>query len=163
MDSSGSNEPPVKRRIITANRSQRVVSEKTTKKPSSIPTSIKTNSVSAKSAASSLNTSISSRRAAPLTESVKSSSSTTSTTTDKATIHNTTRTWKVDDFTLGKPLGKGKFGNVYLAKQKSTGFTVALKVLFKAQINCSQAVKMLKREVEIHYRLEHSNIVSFIG
>lgn len=73
------------------------------------------------------------------------------------------RNWKVDDFTLGKPLGKGKFGNVYFAKQKSTSYPVALKVLFKAQINCSQAIKMLKREVEIHYRLQHENIISLHG
>lgn len=42
------------------------------------------------------------------------------------------RNWQIDDFVLGKPLGKGKFGNVYLAKQAKTRFPVALKVLFKA-------------------------------
>lgn len=68
------------------------------------------------------------------------------------------RLWKVNDFTLGKPLGRGKFGNVYYAKQKSTNIPIALKVLFKSQINHEQIIKMLKREIEIQYRLKHSNI-----
>ena len=42
------------------------------------------------------------------------------------------RQWNIEDFSLGKPLGKGKFGNVYLAKQKVSNVPVALKVLFKA-------------------------------
>jgi hypothetical protein len=69
------------------------------------------------------------------------------------------RNWKVSDFTLGKPLGKGKFGNVYYAKQKETGSAIALKVLFKSTINGNELYfKMLKREIEIQYRLKHENI-----
>lgn len=34
----------------------------------------------------------------------------------------------IDDFDIGRPLGKGKFGNVYLAREKKTQFIVALKV-----------------------------------
>jgi len=37
--------------------------------------------------------------------------------------------WALDDFEIGKPLGKGKFGNVYLAREKNSKFVVALKVL----------------------------------
>lgn len=36
--------------------------------------------------------------------------------------------WSLDDFDIGKPLGKGKFGNVYLAREKKSKFIVALKV-----------------------------------
>ena len=36
--------------------------------------------------------------------------------------------WSINDFQLGRGLGKGKFGNVYLARQKSTHKVVALKV-----------------------------------
>lgn len=36
--------------------------------------------------------------------------------------------WKLSDFDIGRPLGKGKFGNVYLAREKGKGFIVALKV-----------------------------------
>ena len=64
---------------------------------------------------------------------------------------------------MGKPLGKGKFGNVYLAKQKGTGGQCALKVLFKAQMQAADIVNMLRREVEIHCRLKHKNIVRLYG
>ena len=38
------------------------------------------------------------------------------------------RRFTIDDFEIRRPLGKGKFGNVYLARH----FIVALKVLFKS-------------------------------
>jgi hypothetical protein len=78
-------------------------------------------------------------------------------------INDENRPWNVDDFILGKPLGKGKFGNVYLARQKQGNAQVALKVLFKAQMTAQQTIKMLKREVEIQYRLCHDNITKLFG
>ena len=39
--------------------------------------------------------------------------------------------WKLDDFDIGKALGRGKFGHVYLAKEKKSKYLVALKVLFR--------------------------------
>lgn len=36
--------------------------------------------------------------------------------------------WSLADFDIGKPLGKGKFGNVYLAREKKSQFIIALKV-----------------------------------
>ena len=36
--------------------------------------------------------------------------------------------WKLEDFDIGRPLGKGKFGNVYLAREKKSKYIVALKV-----------------------------------
>ena len=51
----------------------------------------------------------------------------------------TERVWKLSDFDIGKPLGRGKFGNVYLAREKESKFVVALKVLFKVfQRSCLQ-------------------------
>ncbi len=38
------------------------------------------------------------------------------------------RTWQLTDFDIGKPLGRGKFGNVYLAREKGSKYIVALKV-----------------------------------
>ena len=38
------------------------------------------------------------------------------------------RRWQLSDFDIGKPLGRGKFGNVYLAREKQSGYIVALKV-----------------------------------
>lgn len=36
--------------------------------------------------------------------------------------------WAIDDFEVGRSLGKGKFGSVYLAREKKSRFVVALKV-----------------------------------
>jgi hypothetical protein len=73
------------------------------------------------------------------------------------------RRWEITDFVLGKPLGKGKFGNVYLAREKSSKKNVALKVLFKAPLIDSNCVHSLRREVEIQCRLSHRNIVRLFG
>lgn len=37
------------------------------------------------------------------------------------------RRWSLSDFDIGRPLGRGKFGNVYLAREKQSKFIVALK------------------------------------
>ena len=37
--------------------------------------------------------------------------------------------WSLKDFEIGRPLGRGKFGDVYLAREKKSKFIVALKVL----------------------------------
>lgn len=59
-------------------------------------------------------------------------------------------------FDIGKPLGKGKFGRVYLAQEKRTGFVCALKVMHKAELVSSKVEKQLRREIEIQ-----SNLRSF--
>lgn len=38
------------------------------------------------------------------------------------------RRWQLTDFDIGKPLGRGKFGNVYLARERKNKYIVALKV-----------------------------------
>ncbi len=50
----------------------------------------------------------------------------------------TERRWQLEDFDIGKPLGRGKFGNVYLAREKRSKFIVALKVR-GAQPRCLRA------------------------
>uniref|UniRef100_A0A915EJ33 Aurora kinase n=1 Tax=Ditylenchus dipsaci TaxID=166011 RepID=A0A915EJ33_9BILA len=73
------------------------------------------------------------------------------------------QTWALDDFEIGKPLGKGKFGNVYLARERSTQFVVALKVLFKKDLEKHKVFHQLRREIEIQYHLRHANILRLYG
>lgn len=73
------------------------------------------------------------------------------------------RAWCLDDFDIGRPLGKGKFGNVYLAREKRSQFILALKVLFKKKIIDSDFVYQVKREVEIQAHLTHKNILKLYG
>lgn len=73
------------------------------------------------------------------------------------------KTWKLSDFDIGKPLGKGKFGNVYLAREKKSKYVVALKVLQKAQLIKSSVEHQLRREIEIQSHLRHRNILRLYG
>ena len=41
---------------------------------------------------------------------------------------NSTKRWTLKDFEIGKPLGRGKFGDVYLARERKSKFIVAIKV-----------------------------------
>jgi serine/threonine protein kinase len=44
------------------------------------------------------------------------------------------KTTKISNFTLGKKLGNGRFGNVYLAEEKYTKTLYALKMMNKNKI-----------------------------
>ncbi|EFN58145.1 hypothetical protein CHLNCDRAFT_34300 [Chlorella variabilis] len=73
------------------------------------------------------------------------------------------RRWQLTDFDIGKPLGRGKFGNVYLARERKSKFIVALKVLFKNQLQQSNVEHQLRREIEIQSHLRHPNILRLYG
>ena len=67
------------------------------------------------------------------------------------------------DFEFGSKLGKGKFGDVYLAREKSTNIIVAIKVLDKATIRHLKAQKQIIREIKNHSYLNHKNIIQLYG
>ncbi|XP_023651492.1 aurora kinase B-like [Paramormyrops kingsleyae] len=69
--------------------------------------------------------------------------------------------FSIKNFDIGRPLGKGKFGNVYLARERKLNFIVALKVLFKSQIEKEGVEHQLRREIEIQSHLRHPNILRF--
>lgn len=60
-------------------------------------------------------------------------------------------------------MGKGKFGNVYLAREKRSKFLVGLKVLFKNTITEQNILHQVRREVEIQNHLRHPNILRLYG
>ncbi|CAG0888253.1 unnamed protein product [Darwinula stevensoni] len=67
--------------------------------------------------------------------------------------------WSLKDFEIGRSLGRGKFGSVYLAREKKSKFIVALKVLFKSQLVKGGVEHQLTREIEIQSHLRHPNIL----
>jgi len=71
--------------------------------------------------------------------------------------------WTINDFEVGRALGKGKFGRVYLAREKRTGYIVALKVLHKSELASAKIEKQLRREIEIQSHLRHGNIIRLYG
>lgn len=71
--------------------------------------------------------------------------------------------WNLENFEIGRPLGKGKFGNVYLARERQSKYILALKVLFKKQLEKAGVEHQLRREVEIQSHLRHPNILRLYG
>ncbi|KAK2827735.1 hypothetical protein Q7C36_018661 [Tachysurus vachellii] len=71
--------------------------------------------------------------------------------------------WSLENFDIGRALGKGKFGSVYLARERQTKFILALKVLFKKQLEKAGVEHQLRREVEIQSHLRHPNILRLYG
>jgi len=67
--------------------------------------------------------------------------------------------WKLNMFDIGRKLGSGKFGNVYLARTVQESFIVAIKVLRKDQLRKNNVEHQLRREIEIQANLRHKNIL----
>ncbi|KAK6219000.1 hypothetical protein LQW54_002500 [Pestalotiopsis sp. IQ-011] len=66
-------------------------------------------------------------------------------------------------FEIGRPLGKGKFGRVYLARERTNGYICALKVLHKNELQQGRVEKQVRREIEIQSNLRHPNILQLYG
>jgi aurora kinase len=71
--------------------------------------------------------------------------------------------WSLNDFEIGKPLGRGKFGSVYLAREKRSKYIVAIKVLQKSQLQKAAVEHQLRREIEIQSHLRNRNILRMYG
>ncbi|QLG71053.1 hypothetical protein HG535_0B00910 [Zygotorulaspora mrakii] len=73
------------------------------------------------------------------------------------------KSMSLDDFDIGKKLGKGKFGRVYCVRHKKTGFICALKAMEKSEIVHYNVQKQIRREVEIQSSLNHPNLTKLYG
>jgi serine/threonine protein kinase len=73
--------------------------------------------------------------------------------------------WTLNDFDIGKPLGKGKFGRVYLAREKRSEqqAIVALKMVRKKYVIKSKFENQICREILIHQKLKHRNVLRCYG
>lgn len=70
--------------------------------------------------------------------------------------------WTINDFEIGAPMGRGKFGRVYLAREKTTHAVVALKMLFKSELIKGQMQHQVIREIEIQSHLKHPNVLQLL-
>ena len=73
------------------------------------------------------------------------------------------KSWQLSHFEVGKRLGRGKFGNVYQAREKQHRVVVALKVLFKNQLKQAHVEHQLKREIEIQSHMRHQHVLRLYG
>ena len=65
------------------------------------------------------------------------------------------------NYQIIKSIGKGGFGEVYLAQHSQTGKFVALKVMLPAVAGDDKSVQMFLREIENLKALKHQNVVEF--
>uniref|UniRef100_A0A1B6BZW6 Aurora kinase n=1 Tax=Clastoptera arizonana TaxID=38151 RepID=A0A1B6BZW6_9HEMI len=70
--------------------------------------------------------------------------------------------WSIKDFEIGAPMGRGKFGRVYLAREKETKLMVALKMLYKSELVKDHMQHQVIREIEIQGHLSHPNILKML-
>jgi len=71
--------------------------------------------------------------------------------------------FSLKDFLIGRRLGRGKFGKVYLALEKKYKYCVALKVIAKKKLRDTGVEHQLRREIEIMSNLRHKSIVRLYG
>ncbi|CAB0003274.1 unnamed protein product [Nesidiocoris tenuis] len=70
------------------------------------------------------------------------------------------RAFRIQDFEIGKLLGSGQFGVVYLARDKKSKYVIALKTLKKSELLKSRCTHQVLREIEIQCHLHHPNILA---
>ncbi|XP_055827518.1 probable serine/threonine protein kinase IREH1 isoform X2 [Solanum dulcamara] len=75
-------------------------------------------------------------------------------------IHSKDRT-SIDDFEIIKPISRGAFGRVFLAKKKATGDFFAIKVLKKADMIRKNAVESILAERDILISVRNPFVVRF--
>lgn len=71
--------------------------------------------------------------------------------------------FKKSDFEFGPKIGKGKYGDVFLAREHKTNWIVALKVLDKMMIRQMRAQRQVVREIKYHSFLKHENVIKLYG
>ena len=85
---------------------------------------------------------------------------------DAGKSHPPTRVWSLNDFEMGRPLGKGKFGRVYMVRTKggpNKGYIIALKCMYKNELVENKVEKQLRREIEIQMNLRHPHVLRLHG
>ncbi|KAJ4481982.1 kinase-like protein [Lentinula aciculospora] len=83
---------------------------------------------------------------------------------DSSTLSTPTPVWSLHCFSIGRPLGKGKYGRVYMVRTKlPPQYILALKTLYKAELIKDGCERQLRREIEIQMHLRHPNVLRLYG
>lgn len=67
------------------------------------------------------------------------------------------------DFADHEQLGAGKFGRAFRVRHRASGRTCVLKEMSKAELRDENVLPQIRREIEIHTRLAHPNIIACYG
>jgi len=70
---------------------------------------------------------------------------------------------KLEDYSLGRIIGRGAFGKIYFAKNKKTNKPVAVKLIKKDEVIRSKQIDHLYNENHVISQLNHPFMVSYVG
>ena len=70
---------------------------------------------------------------------------------------------QINNFKLGKKLGNGRFGNVYLAEEKVTKTLYAIKIMNKIKIKQEKMEDQIMSEIKLQLYMNHPNILKLYG
>lgn len=73
--------------------------------------------------------------------------------------HLNPKIFDISDFKIGTFLGRGNFGEVYLATHKQTGLIVGVKKIDKMKARMMRAEYRIVKEIMLHRTLNHNNII----
>lgn len=76
---------------------------------------------------------------------------------------NTKKELTIKNFDIGRKLGKGRFGNVYVAQDKATKFTLAIKIINIKQLKEAAMEAQLIEEIKLQMYCRHPNILKMYG
>lgn len=72
------------------------------------------------------------------------------------------KNWKISDFEIGRPVGKGAYGEVYLCRTKEYHLLVAIKRIKKNKLS-ENSQKMIKQEIEVLASLDHPSLLKMFA
>ena len=73
------------------------------------------------------------------------------------------RPWRITDFDIGGPIGRGTLGSVYLATEIRSGLPVAMKALKKKKLDQYGARGRVRAEIEAQCTLRHAGLLRLHG
>lgn len=73
------------------------------------------------------------------------------------------KVWKLKDFCIGRSLGCGSYGKVFLAYERCSKHIVAIKIVPKVKIAKAGWQKVIRQEIECQSQLRHKNIARMYG
>jgi aurora kinase len=75
----------------------------------------------------------------------------------------TAKIFTLNDFELVDKIGKGAFGDVFISREKVTGFLCVLKKISKKKIREQKLEQTMLREIKIQSFLKHKHLTPLFG
>ena len=69
----------------------------------------------------------------------------------------------LSQFEVGRKLGKGRFGDVYMARDIRTGFALAIKMISKKDVKEANMENQVVQEIKVQMFSNHPNILKLYG